>query len=61
LSRGLEVQKRQVRICPAWQIGEHNLDGVGILPDDTPIVPEGDPDPPVLRLLEQKRTRAKRF
>jgi hypothetical protein len=56
----LAIQKRQIRICPAWQIEEHDPDGVGIFPDDKPIIPEGVLDPPVLKLLERKHKRASR-
>jgi hypothetical protein len=55
----LSIQKRQIRICPAWQIEEHDPDGVGIFPDDTPIIPEGVSDPPILKLLARKRARTK--
>jgi len=57
--RELAIQKRQNRICPAWQIGEHDPEGVGIFPNDEPIVPDGIEDPPVLRLLERKMGKQK--
>jgi len=57
--RELAIQKRQIRICPAWQIGEHDPDGVGVLPKDKPIVPDGLVDPPVLRLLKRKMEKKK--
>lgn len=57
----LAIQKRQVRISPAWQVEEHDPDGVGIFPDDKPIIPEGVCDAPVLRLIERKNKRAKQF
>ena len=57
----LAIQKRQIRIVPAWQIGEHDPDGVGIFPHDKPIIPEGVLDPPVLKLLDRKRRRTKSF
>lgn len=57
----LAIQKRQIRICPAWQIGEHDPDGSGIFPNDAPIIPEGIPDAPVLKLLDRKHKRGKRL
>lgn len=57
----LAIQKRQIRISPAWKIEEHDPDGVGIFPHDKPIIPDGVPDPPVLRLLARKNKRTKQF
>jgi hypothetical protein len=57
----LAIQKRQIRISPAWKIEEHDPDGVGILPHDKPIIPDGVPDAPVLKLLARKNKRTKQF
>jgi hypothetical protein len=54
----LAIQKRKIRIAPAWTIEEHDPDGVGILPRDKPIIPEGISDPPVLKVLARKNRRA---
>jgi hypothetical protein len=55
----LAIQKCQMRICPAWKIAEHDPDGIGIFPDDKPVIPEGVVDPPVLKRLERKNRRTK--
>jgi hypothetical protein len=57
----LAIQKRQIKISPAWKIEEHDPDGVGILPADKPIIPEGITDAPVLKVLERKNKRTKQF
>jgi hypothetical protein len=57
----LAIQKRKIRISPAWEIGEHDPDGVGISPHDKPIIPDGVQDPPVLKLLARKNKRSKQF
>ncbi len=54
----LSIEKKSIRICPAWQIGEHDPDSLAIYPEDEPIVPSGVAEPPVLRLLKRKRDAA---
>ena len=51
----LSLQKSELIVREAWEIGSNDLDGVGILPDDQPILPDGISDPPVNELLEWKR------
>ena len=51
----LAIQKRSIRICPAWQIGEHDPDATAIHADDDPIIPLEIKEAPVLRLLDRKR------
>jgi hypothetical protein len=53
----LAIQKRKIRIAPAWTIEEHDPDGVGIRPSDKPIIPDGVSDPPVLKVLARKNRR----
>ena len=53
----LAIQKRKIRVSPAWAIEEHDPDGVGILPNDKPIIPDGVSDPPVLKVLARKNRR----
>jgi hypothetical protein len=57
----LAIQKRKIRVSPAWTIEEHDPDGVGILPEDKPIIPEGITDAPVLKVLERKNKRTNQF
>ena len=45
------ILKRSLEIRDAWQIGENDLESAGILEDDDPIIPEGESDAPVSRLL----------
>ena len=47
--------KRELNVREAWQIGRHDPDIAGILEDDDPIIPEGQDDAPVLKLLRWKR------
>lgn len=49
------ITKTSVRIAPAWQIGDNDLDSVAIGPEDDPIIPTTILDAPVLRLLERRK------
>jgi hypothetical protein len=53
----LSIEKNSIRICPAWQIGEHDIDSMGISPDDEPIIPPDVVDAPILRLIERRKQR----
>ena len=53
----LGIEKSELNIRPAWEIGEHDADRVGINADDDVIIPEGVADVPVLSVLEDKRKR----
>ena len=52
------IAKRQLNVRQAWEVGLNDFDGVGIREDDDPIVPAGQTDPPVHRLLEKKKKRS---
>src|SRR5262245_19370551 len=54
----LTIVSTNVVVREAWQIDEHDPDGVGILLEDDVVVPEGVADPPVLRTLACTRERA---
>jgi len=56
----LAIRKSEIRICPAWQIQEHDPDGVGIFDNDDPIIPADVSEPPVLKLLQRKRKNRER-
>ena len=56
-TRGIE--KRELNVRPAWQIGEHDPDRVGIKDDDDVIRPEGFAVVPVLGVRESKRQQRK--
>ena len=49
------IRKKFARIVPAWQIGEHDMNCVAVLPEDRPIIPPGEKNAPVLKLLGSRR------
>lgn len=51
----LAIGKRELRVCPAWQLSENDPDAIAIEPDDDPIVPDDVKDAPVLRVLRKRR------
>ncbi len=51
------VAKRELHVRNAWEIGRHDPDTAGIMPDDDPIIPPDVESAPVLALLEWKRKR----
>jgi hypothetical protein len=51
------IGKTKLHVRDAWQIGVKDIDGIGILPTDDPIIPSEQPGAPVLELLRQKRSR----
>jgi hypothetical protein len=56
----LAIWKDTIRISPAWQIGENDLDCGAIGDNDEPIIPFGVLDPPVLGFLERRKRRRPR-
>ncbi|WP_315728890.1 hypothetical protein [Bradyrhizobium sp. SZCCHNS2015] len=58
----IALEKFDIIVRPAWTISENDPDGVALNPDDPPVVPIGQANPPVLKALEQKaRFRASRL
>jgi hypothetical protein len=57
LAKGILLRKLVVR--QAWEIGRHDPDIAGVLPDDDVILPDDVENPPVLELLKWKRERPK--
>jgi hypothetical protein len=53
------LMKRELHIRQAWEIGRNDFDSVGILPDDIPVVPENQLNPPVHELLKWKKSKSK--
>jgi hypothetical protein len=49
------ITKSSIRIAPAWQLGDNDLDSVAIDEEDDPIIPPTVSDAPILRLLERRR------
>jgi hypothetical protein len=51
------ILKRELHLRNAWEIGKNDLDGIGVLPTDDPVIPADHPDAPVLELLRWKQER----
>ena len=57
----LGILKKDLRVCPAWQIGEHDPDVMAIEPGANPIIPNGGENPPVASALSRfDRRRARK-
>ena len=54
----LAIEKSSLVVRPAWQIGVHDQESVGIREDDDPIIPDDEKDAPILEVLELRRRRA---
>jgi len=48
--------KHDLYVRDAWEIGRHDPDSMGVFTDDVPIIPEGQTRPPVLELLQWKKS-----
>lgn len=53
----LGIFKHQISIRDAWDIGPNDLDSIGVMADDEPIIPVGIEEPPVYELQKIKRSR----
>jgi hypothetical protein len=53
----LAIVCSQLTVRPAWEIGEHDPDVIGIQADDNVVVPDGVDDAPILRTLERVKER----
>ena len=51
------LEKRHLIIREAYSIGAEDIDSIGVLLEDDPIIPEGIANAPVLALLERKKSR----
>jgi hypothetical protein len=49
------INKRDLFVRDAWQIGPNDVDLVGLHEDDDPIIPEDQANAPVLEVLRRKR------
>jgi hypothetical protein len=56
----LGIGKRQLHVCPAWQLRENDPELCVISPDDDPVIPEGIGEPPVLRAIQERKNRQAR-
>ena len=50
------IVKSDLHVREAWEVGRHDLDSVGVLKEDAPIIPATEENPPVRELIEWKRT-----
>lgn len=50
------IIKRELHVRQAWEIGPNDLDGIGVMEDDDPIIPSDKASAPVLDLLRWKRS-----
>ena len=50
------IGKRHLHVKEAWEVGQHDLDSVGVWAEDDPVMPASQVDPPVQELLKWKRT-----
>jgi hypothetical protein len=48
------ILKRSLFVKNAWEIGENDLGSAVINKDDSPVIPEGIVDLPVLKVLNKK-------
>lgn len=53
----LLILKREVVIREAWTIGLNDPDGMAVSPGFAPIIPEGQENAPILKLIEWLKKR----
>lgn len=49
------ILKRSIQIREAWTVGPNDPDCMAVRPDTDPFIPDDQPNPPILRLLELRR------
>ena len=54
------ITKTELNIRQAWEIGENDVDSVGIYADDNPIIPSNIKDIPVVNLIKKKKEYEKK-
>ena len=52
-ARDLSIEKRQLRIVPAWQVGPNDPASAALGGIDDPLIPSNVSDPPVLKALKR--------
>ncbi len=50
----ISIEKFDIVVRPAWTISENDPDSLALNPDDPPVVPMDQANPPVLNALEQR-------
>lgn len=53
----LAIAKSKLNIRDAWEIGMHDIDAMGVRPDDKVIIPEGEENAPVVELQKWQKTK----
>ena len=54
----VHIKKWHLNVRDAWQIGLNDPDCIGVMPDDDPIIPDAEHDPPIIELLKYQQSRA---
>lgn len=49
------LELHEISVRNAWEIGRHDIESAGVLPEDDVIIPDGVCDPPVIELQAWKR------
>jgi hypothetical protein len=55
ISASDQIEKNQLIVRDAWEIGRNDLDCVAIQGEDDPIIPDGVKGPPVAEVLAEIR------
>lgn len=50
------IAKREIFVKNAWEVGKNDIEGTAIYDTDDPIIPNGIANPPILELLQAKRS-----
>ena len=50
------IIKKNLIIRNAWEIGENDIDRVVINRNDRPIIPDGNTDAPILKIIENAKS-----
>lgn len=53
----LAIAKRKLNIRDAWEIGVHDVDAMGVRPDEKVIIPEGEENAPVIELQKWQKSK----
>lgn len=57
---GNAIHKRALNIRSAWKIGRNDLDAVGVLLEDDPIIPASEAHAPVTEILKERRENSQK-
>ena len=53
----LAIAKSKLNIRDAWEIGLHDIDAMGVRPDEKVIIPEGEENAPVVELQKWQKSK----